>query len=615
MPNPIQIPPEAYDSFIGSLDAHVLVDIVKSNYQVAERVFQGFRTNAQAIKSPIIRQRLGREIERDPAFLMILISFWADMYEPVLSFVEGLTKAEIVKSLGRLTDMFGGTNVYLALILDDRSSVRKIAEKCGTSFLLAEPVSGAERPEPLETTEQSKPDQTAKLSHDLKSAKDKVAHLTKEKRALEQELKKARHAAAKAGREAERDRAGALEMKKARDEASRKADRSSRDCEIAEQKVAELERTVKDLRRALDARVPAAQPAAKPPSAPWQEAIEELLKAKNYPSVIDFLSALVEHTNDDTLPHEYLVRAYRSTHQAELQVKELKWLGRRYLNSGSVGAAVDRLCRALAVGVDSPAVRTRLSEVFHRTDCRNEKRMSELRRTMTRIRSAHPTVYEEAILLAKAVSPALAARLETIQSAPHIDRIFTLQFHENVKNLSPRHIIHAINRNDVKTVEFVREALKTLRQSKPDDYQAVYDAIQQEDASCCVTLGVDTEPVIVDASNVAYHLPTPEGKPRLRNITVLRRALRQNSYFPVHIFADAALPHQVDRPSDLLQMVELGELDLVDPHTDADETIINHAKRLSCPIVSRDQMADWDPERQVTKIRFQLGEDWAELLE
>lgn len=615
MQNAVLLPPEAYDSFIGTLDPHVLVEIMKSDYRMSERVFQGFRANPQALKSAIIRQRIGREFERSPELLGLLLDLWAELHEPILEFVSNRTRAEIVDSLTGMARMFGGINLYLSLSLDSRTGVRKLAEKRGAELFDIKASPDAAPAKAPRKQEEADPDSAVKIRKDLKTAKDKAAQLAKDKRALERELKTAEQAAAKAGKRAELSRADVLDMKTARDEASRKADRAVRERKQAEEKVADLERTVRDLRRALDMQESDERIDKSVQDAPWQYAVERMLKTKKYESAIDFLVFIAERTNHNPTPHEYLVQAYRGSKQADLQVSELKWLGRQYLAQGRVGAAADRLCRALAVGEDSTSVKKLLKEVFERVDGRNEKRMSELRRTMLRFRAAHLQVYDEAIQLARAVSPYLAATLETVKAAVHVDRMFTLQSRSQVRIMSPRQIMEAVNGNDLKTVQFLKGALKALKRGNLDEFQAIMDVIRQEDSSCCVPLVADTEPVIVDASNAAYHLTTSDGKPRLRNITNLRQALRRNGYYPVFLYADAALPYQIDRSSELNEMAESGQLELVDSGTDADETIVNQAKRIGCPVVTRDAMLDWDPERVVTKLRFDLGDDWAEIIE
>ncbi|MGB9588617.1 MAG: NYN domain-containing protein, partial [Armatimonadota bacterium] len=151
---------------------------------------------------------------------------------------------------------------------------------------------------------------------------------------------------------------------------------------------------------------------------------------------------------------------------------------------------------------------------------------------------------------------------------------------------------------------FVRHALLNLKQSNPALYRNLLQSLVAHDRSCVSAVLNDTMPVVVDGSNVAWH--DIKEKPRLRNIIDLRSELRSEGYFPVYIYVDAALPHQVDKATALQQLIESGAILAVESHTDAEQAILEQAKRLSCPVVTNDKMTDWDPEDEVPKLRFAI---------
>lgn len=611
------LPSEAYEMFVNELDPKELAELVKVDYRMAERVFHGFRPGAAALKSQVVVQRIAREVERDRPFRMVLLQLWADTHLHILDVLDSLTLQQITKALPKMLPAFGGLNLYLALVLDERVSLQKLAKKRAAEIVLVptgvEPPRMAQ-PEPEEHDEK-KPDRVDKLAKDLKAAKDRAAHLTKENRDLEQRVKLLRKNSEVTKADAAKANADFQGLRHEHAQLLKQTGALSRERDSALEKVADLERSVKNLRRALDSSKHEPRLDRTAPRAPWQDAVHELLKEKKHQSAIDFLTAFTKLTNDDPLLHELLMWAYHGAGQKTALKKELIFLGRMYLDAGRLGPAIDRLCRALAMDPNSSEVISLLRAAFSRADPRNELRMSEIRRTLLRLRGTVPKTRELALAIAKEVSPALALALEEAHGSPEPDRLFSLKHDGITRQMTPRQIAEAIDLNEEDTVRFLRAALRSVSRKSSNDQHTVWHCLREHDDSCCVTLSTDTEPVIVDASNVAFHLTTSDGKPRLRNIIMLRQELRRRCYFPTYLCADAALPHQVDRPSELRRMIDIGQIELADSGTDADEMILNRARQMECAVVTRDAMLDWDPEGEVTKIRFEIDHDFVVLFD
>jgi hypothetical protein len=175
--------------------------------------------------------------------------------------------------------------------------------------------------------------------------------------------------------------------------------------------------------------------------------------------------------------------------------------------------------------------------------------------------------------------------------------------------------VEVIERNDTGTVEFLRAALGASSRQAQAEHQAVRDAIESLDSGCWAVLSSETRPVVVDASNVAHSLQAADGRPRLRNVLLVAAELRRCGWFPIYIIADAALWHQIDRQTQLKELVDSGRVELAEPRTDADELILERARALGCGVVTRDLMADHNADGAVPRIGYSVGHDSAQVFE
>ena len=115
--------------------------------------------------------------------------------------------------------------------------------------------------------------------------------------------------------------------------------------------------------------------------------------------------------------------------------------------------------------------------------------------------------------------------------------------------------------------------------------------------------------VLIDASNVAH---STEGEhPRLENIAIVVRKLRDEGYTPV-VMADAALRHQIDDKAGYERRIDEGKIRQAPAGTDADYFILSFARELDALIVSNDRFRDRAeafPEAHERMIRYMIVAD------
>ena len=179
--------------------------------------------------------------------------------------------------------------------------------------------------------------------------------------------------------------------------------------------------------------------------------------------------------------------------------------------------------------------------------------------------------------------------------------------------VTARQLAEAVDRGNAALVDAARAALSALEQTDAETHGRLWTALEQaadEDVTRLLPLRRSGRgPIVVDGSNVAWfdQESLVSGKPRLRHLREMRRALRVRGYFPVVLYADANLPYFIDEPAPLRAMRDGRELTLVDAGTVADEVLLRMAKHLKARLVTNDKMEDWDPEGEVTKIRYTIS--------
>lgn len=97
--------------------------------------------------------------------------------------------------------------------------------------------------------------------------------------------------------------------------------------------------------------------------------------------------------------------------------------------------------------------------------------------------------------------------------------------------------------------------------------------------------------LIIDGNNVAFYLSS-DGVPRLQNLVLAHRSLREVGYRPT-IVVSAALKHKIDKPEALRELLAGGAVVEAQRGTNDDLLIIKLAKQKNADIVSNDRFLDW----------------------
>ena len=178
--------------------------------------------------------------------------------------------------------------------------------------------------------------------------------------------------------------------------------------------------------------------------------------------------------------------------------------------------------------------------------------------------------------------------------------------------VTARSVTEAVDRG-APVIDSVRAALVSLEAADLETHARIWTALEQtasDDPARLLPLRrTPRGPAVVDGSNVAWfdQESLVHGQPRLRHLRSIRRALWARGFFPVVLYADANLPYFIDEPAALRVLRDSRELLLVDAGTVADEVLLRTAKLLGAPLVTNDRMEDWDPDGEVTKLRFAIS--------
>ena len=211
--------------------------------------------------------------------------------------------------------------------------------------------------------------------------------------------------------------------------------------------------------------------------------------------------------------------------------------------------------------------------------------------------SAKPAVPEEK---AKPVAP-------RVQVSP-LDQTFIWQSDSRPFRVTPREVKRAIDRNDEEFVFTLIQAFDALRETNESGYRMFLDRIREFERYYSRVLTVDTTRVLIDASNVARYENNHYGKGQLRHLMAMRDELRRRDCFPIQIYADASLPYHIDEPSELMQMVKNGEIQMTIAGQEADELLAREARRTGAYVVTNDRSfhTKVSPDFEPPRITFRI---------
>jgi hypothetical protein len=465
-------------------------------------------------------------------------------------------------------------------------------------------VVGQEEPSP-----RSKPS-AERLAADNRRLQERARQSEARCRELERLTREHRHAADRSQAEIRALKQELSESRRRLARTEKTAGRLDRAKEKAGQDKSSALQELKQARKEIDRlsqpdpklQAPKTAPARRSPD--WVPVISTMLKNGSFEAAQVFCETVRESEPESLYVHLALEHVYAKTGVHAKQLEECLWIAGRLLQRGQAARACAFACRALEVKPSHAEARSQLKQALEKISLSDESAVPAVRGLINRLKSANPGAYRAASEIIKDMGRQYWRAFEEQPGVLHVDKILDLSDGRRSIQLSIRRITEAVDANDVDVVGFVRAALKTLKATKPSLHGTIMKSLEACDSSCVAAIARGTEPVVVDGSNVAWHEVTD--KPRLQNILDLRNELRSEGYFPVYIYVDAALQYQVDQKSVLQQLIDAGAVITADSHTDADETITEKARALSCAVVTNDRMMDWDPEGEIPKLRFAI---------
>lgn len=451
---------------------------------------------------------------------------------------------------------------------------------------------------------------------------DPLASLRAERDQRRRERDEARQALTQA--QAERD-ASQKTLKSAeaeREEAERLAKKQADRIARLERQVARAQQAETRLLKALSedkvspppstpARSPQASqiPAQQLPS-PWLTAIRHLLNKGKFDQALALAEDVLKSDGDDEDALDIAAQALegkKDARSAALYTRHLLALEIAHQEMAAAAGTLGRLLR------QAPHPEETLAEVRQYLSALSPADGSAVeagRMLLSRLRGADPYTHG---WLANVITTqtSLAPVLMPPPGALGPDDPLPIRLEAGL-TATARQVAEAVDRG-TPLVDAVRAALVALEAADPETHARVWAALEQvasdEPARLVPVRRTPRGPVVVDGSNVAWfdQESLVHGQPRLRNLRAIRRALWTRGFFPVVLYADANLPYFIDEPGPLRVLRDSRELTLVDAGTVADEVLLRQAKLLGAPLVTNDRMEDWDPEREVLKVRYAIS--------
>jgi tetratricopeptide (TPR) repeat protein len=599
---------------IDGIDPHLLAGFLRDADGLASTVLRGFRVTPQTVRNPVVKQRLIKEAHKDRMLLDTLGVFWVDSNRELWGMVGLSSVKELKSSFDDLSLRYGAPALRIALLLDDRQTVNRLAEKlidqpdASKAYQLALLAEEMLKDEEAAPPEEPTPAPPAEDRSEIRRLRDKIHSLEAKIRELERQVEGRRHEVEHGKSELKAMKHQIGERQKQLEKAEKAADRFRRAKDSAEEEKSHLQHELKQARKEIESlkAVPAQEqaPPPEPPGPDWAPIVSAMLKKGEYSAAGAFCETLKEMAPENLHARLVLEHVYARTDARDRQIEEALWIADTLSKRGQHARSCAFACRALEADPGSHDAQVRLRKVLEKLNPADEPSAASIRSLFGRMKVSHRPAYREAHKVIKQLGKAYLRALEGQPDALHPDKVFELSDEKRTMPMSIRRIVQAVDANDTAAVTFVRSGLANLKASHAALYQSIMESLEVHDGSCVIAVVRDTEPVVVDGSNVAWH--ETGDKPRLQNILELRKELRSEGYFPVYVYVDAALPYQVGQQSALKQLIEDGVVIASDAGTDADEAIVRQAHELSCPIVTNDRMEDWDPFGEIPKIRFAI---------
>ncbi len=343
-----------------------------------------------------------------------------------------------------------------------------------------------------------------------------------------------------------------------------------------------------------------------PQSTLWQDAAVHLLHRRRYDLALMLAEEVLRLDARNVPALDMAAQSHEARSQGALAAPYIRALGEQAVAEGRLADAADTWLRLLRLATPAEVEKS-LRTLLRALRPEDTAGVRQMRVVLSRLQGIAPQAHALAVeQISRYASPALAEALMPPPGALTPDDPLPLGL---PLALTARAILDAIDAGDDLLVGEAREAWARLAPGS-EDAERVRIALERaagDDLSVLQPLlRAPRGPVLVDASNVALHgqemLAKP--RPRLRALQSMRGTLLGRGWFPVFIIGDANLPHHIDDPDGLANLRARRVVRLVDSGTQADETLLREAKRLTAPLITNDHMTDWDPQGTVTKIGY-----------
>ena len=452
---------------------------------------------------------------------------------------------------------------------------------------------------------------------------DKDDTLRAERDQRRRERDEARQALARA--ETERDEAerGRLKADTERDEASKQARRQAERIGRLERQVTQLRLTETRLARALSqdkvspppsasARTtgPAPTKAIEKPS-PWLTAVHHLLHKSKFDLALALAEDVLKLEGEDAAALDIAASALEGKRETKQAAQTVRRLLSVQITRLEIAPAAETLLRLLRLVPEPQGAEPEARRYLAALSPADGIAVDEAQRMLSRLRGIAPDAHGWLAEYITSQTP-LGPILMPPPGAIGPDDPLPLKIGPGLTTTA-RQLTEAVDCNSAALVEVARTELASLLNADPEIHARVWAALEQaasdEPSRLLPLKRTPRGPIVADGSNVAWfdQESLVSGKPRLRHLLEMRRALRVRGFFPVVLYADANLPYFIDDPARLRTMRDRREITLVDAGTVADEVLLRMAKHLSAPLVTNDKMEDWDPDGEVPKVRYAIS--------
>lgn len=164
-------------------------------------------------------------------------------------------------------------------------------------------------------------------------------------------------------------------------------------------------------------------------------------------------------------------------------------------------------------------------------------------------------------------------------------------------------VLAALRQNDLSLLERIRNGIALLANTPQSESTAVAEFTKAGIPTAL--LNGPLRPAVIDGSNIA-HITCDTPRAHIAFIQQTQRAAWSEGYFPVYIIVDASLRHQIDRPDQLMDMIERGEIMMASAGTSADALLIEEAANRRAVLITNDRMTDWPAAQDLEKRHVEL---------